>query len=199
VEVEGKAAHGSRHDVGIDANRHAGLLLAALDAFDNEVLSARHHALLGRPSLHAAMISGGTGWSTYAERCELRIERRTIPGETAHDVMDEINGMCETLSASRPSFRATASLVFAQPPLDLDVTAPLVRAVETAVAPTLTPRIEGLSCWTDAALFRDAGIPALCFGPGDISRAHSAPEWVELHDIERAAAVLESVCANWGR
>ena len=49
----------------------------------------------------------------------------------------------------------------------------------------------GLSCWTDAALFNEAGIPALCFGPGDIARAHSAEEWVERSDIERAARVSD--------
>jgi acetylornithine deacetylase len=199
VDIEGKAAHGSRHDVGIDAIRHAGLLLAALDTFENDVLRSRHHPLLGRPSLHAAMISGGTGWSTYAEHCELRIERRTIPGESAASVMSEIDALCDELSRERPTFRATTSLVCAQPPLDLDVDAQLVRALESAVSQSAQPRIEGLSCWTDAALFHAAGIPALCFGPGDISRAHSATEWVELHDIERAAAVLETVCANWGR
>jgi acetylornithine deacetylase len=199
VNVRGRAAHGSRHDVGIDANMHAGLLLAALDAFERDVLTTRHHALLGRPSVHAAMINGGTGWSTYADHCELRIERRTIPGETAEQVTREIADLCRALSSSRPEFHAETSLVCAQPPLDLDVGAPLVRVLEAAVATTLTPRIEGLSCWTDAALFSEAGIPALCFGPGDISRAHSATEWVELHDIERAAQVLESVCANWGR
>jgi acetylornithine deacetylase len=46
-------------------------------------------------------------------------------------------------------------------------------------------------------LFAQAGIPALCFGPGDIARAHSATEWVEVEQIEQATQVLEQVCASW--
>ncbi|MBL0169437.1 MAG: ArgE/DapE family deacylase [Gemmatimonadaceae bacterium] len=196
----GHAAHGSRYDVGVDAIRHAGLLLAALDQFEHRTLSARRHPLLGRPSLHAAMIEGGTGWSTYAEQCTLRIERRTIPGESGHDALAEIDALCASLAESHPTFRVTSQIAFAQPPSDLAVDAPLTRAVVTAAAADgYQAPIEGLSCWTDAALFNAAGIPALCFGPGDIARAHSAQEWVERSQIERAAQVLEQVCAGWGR
>src|SRR5690606_18161961 len=56
IAVAGRAAHGSRFDVGIDANRHAALLVAALDQFEHDVLTQRTHPLLGRASLHAPMI-----------------------------------------------------------------------------------------------------------------------------------------------
>ena len=200
VEFTGRAAHGSRHDIGIDAVRQAGLFLAALDRFERDTLTKRSHPLLGRPSLHAAMISGGSGWSTYAEHCTLRVERRTIPGESADASLEEIDGLCRELTASSEGFRADSRLVFAQPPSDLATDAPLTNAVIRAAAiDGDSPAVEGLSCWTDAALFNVAGIPALCFGPGDIARAHSAEEWVERSQIERATRVLERVCAGWGR
>jgi acetylornithine deacetylase len=200
VTFTGHAAHGSRHDVGVDAVRHAGLLLAALDRFERDVLTTRTHPLLGRPSLHAATIHGGSGWSTYAEQCTLHIERRTIPGETAEQVQAEIEALCAEIARSTPKFNAEVRLECAQPPSDLAVDAPLTRLVAAAAGRDgVDAPIEGLSCWTDAALFNAAGIPALCFGPGDIARAHSAEEWVERSDIERAAHVLEHVCASWGR
>ncbi len=200
VVVHGHAAHGSRYETGVDAVRHAGLLLHQLDRFERDTLTTRSHRLLGRPSLHAATIRGGTGWSTYAETCTLHIERRTLPGETAQQTLAEVEAMIASLAAERPTFRADARLTTAQPPLDLAEDAPLTRvAVAAARARGLEGRISGLSCWTDAALFDAAGIPALCFGPGDIARAHSAREWVERSDIERAAGVLEHVCAAWGR
>jgi len=57
--------------------------------------------------------------------------------------------------------------------------------------------IEGLSAWTDAALLNAAGIPAICYGPGDISLAHSATEWVEEREITRATAVLTRMALDW--
>lgn len=199
IAVHGHAAHGSRYDVGVDANRHAALLLAALDRYERDVLTTPTHPLLGRASLHASTMHGGTGWSTYAESCALQIERRTLPGETGTQALAEVQAAIDALARERPTFRATSALVCAQPPLDLALDAPLVRAlVHAAQQEGLSGGIEGLSCWTDAALFADAGIPALCFGPGDIARAHSATEWVEVAQIEQATAVLERVCATWG-
>ena len=61
----------------------------------------------------------------------------------------------------------------------------------------LAASVEGLSAWTDAALLNEAGIPAICFGPGDIGLAHAAEEYVPVSDIEQATAVLERVALEW--
>lgn len=200
IDVHGHAAHGSRYELGVDAIRHAGLLLAELDKLEMTVLPQREHPLMGRPSLHASMISGGTGWSTYPDRCTLHVERRTVPGETGESVKAEVDAMCQALHATRESFNAEVTLELYQPASDLAVDAPLTQSVISALQKEGLPApVEGLSCWTDAALFNAAGIPALCFGPGDIALAHSAEEWVTLDDIHHATAVLERVCATWGR
>ena len=62
-----------------------------------------------------------------------------------------------------------------------------------------SPRLEGLSCWTDAALLSAAGIPALCFGPGDIALAHAAEEWVAVAEIAQATAILTELIGWWDR
>lgn len=194
VTVHGHAAHGSRYDVGIDANRMAARFLTALDSFEREVLTTRTHPLLGRASVHAPIVSGGTGWSTYADACVVKLERRTLPGESAGQVQQEVQALLDTLHAADPQFRATCEMGGAQPPLATPETHPLVASLARACTTHGLPgSIEGLWCWTDAALFAEAGIPAVCFGPGDIARAHSATEWVEVAQLEQAARVLERV------
>jgi acetylornithine deacetylase len=198
VEVAGRAAHGSRWDIGVDAIRHAGLLLAELDRLDADVLPARTHPLLGRGSLHASLIEGGIGMSTYPDRCTLKLERRTIPGERAQDVIDEVQRACDAIRARRPSFAADVRLLVTQGPSDVAVDAPLVRGLSRALdASGEATRIEGMSAWTDAALLNDAGIPAVCFGPGDISLAHAAEEYIPLDEIDRAAVVLTELARSW--
>ena len=61
----------------------------------------------------------------------------------------------------------------------------------------LPSRVEGLSAWTDAALLNEAGIPAICFGPGDIALAHSATEYVPVLEIEAATRVLTRFVRSW--
>lgn len=194
----GRAAHGSRYDVGVDAIRHAGLVLAELDALEAGALARRTHPLLGHASVHASLVQGGSGMSTYPDRCELKIERRTLPGETPAQVMAEIEAACARVRDRRPELRVDVSLALAQSPSDVDPGAPIARAVRDALDHQAIPvRVEGMSAWTDCAILNDAGIPAICFGPGDIALAHGPEEYVEIEEIHRAAAVLERIARGW--
>ena len=200
VTTHGRAAHGSRWDLGVDAIRHAGLVLSELDRFDAEELPKRRHTLLGRPSVHASMISGGTGMSTYPDKCTIQIERRTIPGESPERVRQEIESVCERAGHKRDDFRADVKVTFAQEPSDVEVAAPIVAALEGALRESDEEvRIQGMTAWTDAALLNAAGIPAICFGPGDIGLAHAAEEYVIVSEIERATRVLERLALQWCR
>ena len=199
VVFQGRAAHGSRYDIGVDAIRHAGLLLAELDALDTEELPRRpRHALLGRPSLHASLISGGGGMSTYPERCELLIERRTLPGESAESVLAEIRAALDRVRRRRPDLRAEARITVTQGPSDVPLEAPIVQALDRAIRDEGSEvQVEGMSAWTDAAILNEAGIPAICFGPGDITLAHAAEEYVSIDEIGRATSTLARLARDW--
>lgn len=196
--VRGRAAHGSRWDLGVDAIRHAGLLLAELDRLDAEELPRRSHPLLGRPSLHASTIEGGLGLSTYPDRCVVRIERRTIPGETLAQVQAEMRAACDRVRRERAAFAADLSVLFAQPPSDVGADEPIVRALRDQLAAHSLPFAPvGMSAWTDAALWNSAGVPAICFGPGDMGMAHAAEEYIACDEIEAAADILAALAREW--
>jgi acetylornithine deacetylase len=198
VVVGGRAAHGSRWEIGVDAIRHAGLLLAELDRIDCDELPLSTHPLLGRGSLHASFIEGGIGMSTYPDRCVLKLERRTIPGQTAEHAVAEIERACAIVRARRASFQAQVRPVFTQGPSDVSPDAPIVRELMHAMEGLGEAKgVEGMSAWTDAALLNEAGIPAVCFGPGDISLAHAAEEYIPLGEIDRATEVFASFARRW--
>jgi len=198
IEFTGRAAHGSRYDIGVDAIRHAGLVLAELDRLENDVLPQKTHRLLGRGSLHASSIEGGSGLSTYPDRCVLIIERRTLPGDTEETAMNEVREACDRVRATRPSLSAQIRLIESQLPSDVSADAPVVGMLRSAmVAEGLDVSVEGMSAWTDAAILNGAGIPAICFGPGDISLAHAAEEFVSIAEIEQATAILTRLARDW--
>lgn len=200
LAFRGRAAHGSRYDLGVDAIRHAGLVLAALDQLQRSVLDRRTHPLLGHASLHASTIAGGAGWSTYPDRCLLRLERRTMPGETTEDVMSQLRAACEQVAAYDPSLDVDVTHVLTQRPSDVATDAPVVRALERAMrAEGEAVLHEGMTAWTDAAILNDAGIPAICYGPGDIMLAHADEEWIALDEVERATRVLTRLARDWVR
>jgi acetylornithine deacetylase len=196
--VHGRAAHGSRYDLGVDAITLAALVLAELDVYQRTVLAAITHPLLGRPSLHASIVTGGLGLSTYPDRCRVQLERRTLPGESAADFTREVEAACARVRARVPEFSADLVPGFAQAANDVAATHPLVRALVASLERVgARVSIEGLPCWTDAALLTAAGIPAICFGPGDIGLAHSAEEYVSVDEIGRAVGVLAGFVSEW--
>jgi acetylornithine deacetylase len=198
--IEGRAAHGSRWDLGIDAIRNAGLVLAEFDRIDREELPKKTHPLLGRPSLHVGTIRGGSGLSTYPERCDFTIERRTLPGENTGGIVNELNSGIWAVGLGKPElkFGFTMRSTFEQPPSDVALDAPVVVALsKTLREHGLSDKPAGMSAWTDAALLNKAGIPAICFGPGDMGLAHAAEEYIEVREVAQATDILESFALAW--
>lgn len=189
--VKGRAAHGSRPELGVDAIAHAGHLLVAFEAEAARLAGATDHPLLGPASVHAGTVSGGSAPSVYPERCEAVFERRTLPGETAEQVMREAEAVlagarqrCPELDARlEPGLFRAASEVPAESPLVLG----LLAACERAGVPGT---VAGMSAWVDACFLNRSGIPAVCFGPGSIAQAHTTDEWIPISEIETAAGIL---------
>jgi acetylornithine deacetylase len=198
VDVHGQAAHGSRYDIGVDAITHAGLFLAELDRIQRELLPKRIHPLLGRASLHASTIQGGTGITTYPASCRVAIERRTIPGEGKETFQKELDSACDAVRVVYPSFQADVRIMGGQGPSDVPGNAPIVQTLSQAICAEQLPlAIEGMPAWTDAALLNAAGIPAVCFGPGDLTLAHAPEEYIPTREIELATQVLTRAILSW--
>lgn len=191
VRTVGRAFHGSRPDMGIDANVHMGRFLAKLEQLSQQLSVRPAHPLLGHASLHAATIHGGTAWSSYSAECICGVERRTLPGETADQVLNEIEAILDTLRAADPVFKATAKVELVREPFEVAADAPLVQMLSDATTAVLgkpAPQI-GQTFWTDAAFHAAAGSETVLIGPiGD--GLHSAEEWVDVASVVQLAEIL---------
>ena len=208
IETHGRAAHGSDYERGTDAIALMGRVIARLERFERTELARRSHPLVGRASLHCSTIAGGRELSTYPDRCELAIERRLIPGEDPAMVREEIEGILAALRQQGPDFAAGYTQFFARPPLEVDESAPIIRAIDAAAAPLLGPggvRHGGMGGWTDAQVLDGAGIPSVLFGPGsepgpgagNLGLAHAAVEWASLASTTGCARVLIDVARTF--
>jgi acetylornithine deacetylase len=196
----GRAAHGSRPDVGIDAIRHAGLYLAALDALADELERREAHPLLGHGSFHAGTIRGGTAESVYPDRCILLLERRSMPGERPGQVEAEFSAVLDELGRREPSLDATLRMTLERPGTEVPVNSALVQGLLSASEQEGTPAlVEGMTAWVDAAFLNEAGVPSVCYGPGSIEQAHTDDEWIDVEEIITCAAVLERFARGLSR
>lgn len=196
VEVTGRAAHGSRAHLGVDAIVKTGPILTALGALDAE-LGALRHSLLGRGSVHASVIRGGEELSSYPAHCILGLERRTLPGESAADVEAELASLLATCRQADVELRVEARTLLVREPFEVPQDAVIVETVGAAAAEVLgrPPVIGGASYWADAAFIAAAGIPTVMFGPAG-EGAHAAEEWVSMSSTETVARTLLAVAAR---
>ena len=191
VRTEGRAAHGSRWQEGVDANLRMGRVLRQLEELGAGLVLSDPHPVVGPPSLHAATLRGGSGWSTYAASCTLQIERRTIPGETEASAVAQIQALLDALAAEDPTFRATVRPVLTRQAWEAQPGSRITEIVARAAQGVLgrAPELIGAPYWMDTSLLGAAGIDTIVFGPlGE--GAHAAVEWVELESVRQTAEVL---------
>jgi acetylornithine deacetylase len=198
VEIAGRAAHGSKFELGIDANMKMGHFLSRLSVLERELRARPPHPLVGPPSLHAALLSGGTGLSTYASSSTVKIERRTVPGETEAQAVAEIQDIVDRLAAEDPDFRAAVRPFFVRHPFEVAPDAAIVRAVDRAASAVLgrPARHIGDTPWMDAALLQAAGIETVVCGAAGAG-AHSDVEWVDLESVVKLAEILAETAVDY--
>lgn len=185
VITRGRAAHGSRFDLGLSAIARMGRIIAALDRFDAEVLRSRSAPLVGPASMHCALVRGGVGLSTYAPECVLSIERRTLPGETGEQVAEELRRVVRDAGEE-----AEVAVRTVRDSMHTPADGALACAVREAARSVtgVTPPDSGAPYWMDSALFAQAGIPAVNYGPTGAS-PHEAVEWADVDSVVACSRV----------
>ena len=198
VETIGKAAHGSRPDLGVDAIVKMGKVLAEVEQLDQKLRSNPTHPLLGSGSLHASLIQGGQELSSYPERCLLSVERRTLPNETPEAIEAEFHEIVQNIQHSDASFNAVIRRGIDRSPLETPEEFEIVKAIQAAGIKVLNypSQIAGVQFWTDAAVLSASGIPSVLFGPSG-SGAHAVEEWVDLSSVRACAEIYLETAINF--
>jgi len=200
IETIGRAAHGSRPHLGVDAIAKMGRVLVGIEDLDRRLRASPTHAYVGSGSVHASLIEGGQEFSSYPARCVVQAERRTIPGEAVELVERELSEITATAGDGDPDFTARVRVLASREPFEVAEDDGLVRAVRACATAVLgaEPKLVGVSYWADSALLAETGIPTVLFGPCG-EGAHAEVEWVDVASLEQCveiyAAVARDLCS----
>jgi acetylornithine deacetylase len=197
IETIGRAAHGSRPHLGIDAIAKMGRVLTGIEELDQRLRANPTHPYVGSGSVHASLIEGGQEYSSYPARCVLQAERRTIPGESVELAVDEIQAIIDGAAAADSDFAGSVRSLASREPFEVEEDADVVASVRRCAAPVLgsDPDIVGVSFWADSALLAGAGIPTVLFGPRG-EGAHAEVEWVDVESLEQCVEIYGAVAAE---
>jgi acetylornithine deacetylase/succinyl-diaminopimelate desuccinylase family protein/iron-sulfur cluster assembly accessory protein len=187
--ASGRSAHGSRPDEGVSAITTMARLLLRLP----EALPDREHPLCGRPTVNAALIHGGSAPNVVPDRCTVDIDRRILPGETSpEEVLAPFHAVIDDIRREHPEAELEVEIREWTDAAETSPDSEVAAAVRTAAIADGggAPPDVGFTGITDARFYiNDAAIPALIYGPGSLSVAHTADEWVAIDDLVRAARV----------
>lgn len=187
LKTFGQSVHSSVPEEGISAIEKMMKVISVFGEYHKELRGRPPHPLCGTASVCASVIRGGTLASAVADYCELEVDRRVLPGETKETVYSEFRRILDGLAAADPDFKYELSA----PTFDVDSNEisenePVVQALLEPYAEItgLGKAVYGLPFGTDAP---NMGCPTVICGPGSISQAHSANEYVEINQLEKAA------------
>lgn len=184
LETRGRAAHGATPHLGRNAVHGMARIIEALETDYVRRLRKRRHPLLGPGTVNVGTVCGGQQPNIVPDSCSIKIDRRTLPGETEKTVVRELRTLlaAKKLSAKISSCKTAPAL-----PLETDYRRPLVRRLFRCAKQS---RPAGVDYFCDAAVLAARGIPSVVFGPGNIAQAHTADEWISLAELERAKDLL---------
>lgn len=193
IRTEGIAAHASDPGRGLSAIRKMATVMAAVE--DRYIAGLTTNHPLTPPAVCSInMISGGSEVNIIPDRCEIRIDRRTVPGEDGGQVIADLEDILVRLRRRDPELIVSIRDTYVDPPLRpvpeaffATRIASLLRDLDLPDEPT------GTGFGTDASTLSDAGIPAVVLGPGDIAQAHTRHEWLALDELERAEAIYTAI------
>ena len=191
IEIRGKAAHGSRPELGRNAVLEMARMIVALETDYAVALRKRQHPLLGSPTINVGVIEGGRQPNVVPDCCRIQVDRRSLPGESLAQVEAELLHV-----AQGTNVRAKISDLRQRPTPALE-TDPALPAVRDFLRRMGRKRVCGVDYFCDAAILAEAGIPCVVYGPGSIAQAHTEKEWISERSLclgaERLLRYLRSL------
>ena len=148
-------------------------------------------------TLHVGMISGGTAHNITAKDCNFILSVRCLPTETLSDWRDKILAEIARIEADMKRIRPEAA-INVTPRWDV----PGLRAEPDGEAEALVRKLTGqnghgvVSFGTEAGQFQCAGYSAVICGPGSISQAHQANEFITVDQFRQGQVFMEKLLAE---
>ena len=176
LTAHGKAVHASTPELGENAIYKMTLTVEQTRELVIPELSKTTHPLLGQSTLSVGTIRGGSKTNIVPDYCEATLDIRIIPGTDPLQIINLIENVAHGVQVDHQGSE----------PLYTDPNHPLVLKLSTLGAmPT------GAPWFCDAAVFAAKGIPSVALGPGLITQAHTADEFISVKDMEAGADFFE--------
>jgi len=132
-----------------------------------------------------SIVKGGVKINIVPDKVIFQFDRRVLPEEDFENVIKEVEEAIEEAKKEDPELKAEFKVLFKAKPAAISPQSKLALAMKEAVREVIgrEPRLTLSTGFLDARFFVEKGIETLTYGPGDLSQAHVANEYIELSKI----------------
>ena len=185
VRVRGKSAHSSSPHLGLNALLGANEVIQRLGTVD---LGPPDPDLGSRLVTPVALETSPEAPHTIPDLATIFLDCRMLPGDTPEDIISMVNAAMSGID----DYLVEVQLGDVMYPSNVAPDAWLVEALVSAVEHTRgsAPSLIRIPAATDSGFLNTHGIPAVLFGPGDISKAHTDTDYVAVDEAVQAAQSL---------
>lgn len=197
VIIEGKTAHGSMPDLGINAVEIMADFIACMKQLE---FPYQPHPLLDRYTAAVTTIQGGFKVNVVPDQCSVTIDIRTVPGQNHANMLNQVRGLLNTFKKDYPGLKTWVKVMKDYPAVVTDPDDPAVLTMlKTAgiVAGHDVP-IKGVRYFTDSAVLAPAyNVPVIICGPGHADLAHQPDEYVEIGLLRKAVEIYTNTVSEY--
>lgn len=189
IRTRGVAAHSADPSKGRSAIR---MMMAVMGAIEGRYIPGltASDPLTGKAQCSINMIRGGAQINIIPESCEIRVDRRIVPGEDPCGATPAVVRLMDELRRDDPDLSVEVEALMVDGPLDPAGGWDFIGRVRRALDDLgLESEPRGAGYATDASDLAKAGIPAVVLGPGNIAQAHTCDEWLSLDQLRLAVDV----------
>ncbi|MGW1024129.1 succinyl-diaminopimelate desuccinylase [Streptomyces sp. NPDC002577] len=182
ITVRGERAHTARAWMGVNAAHRAAAVLQRLA--DHTPERVEIDGLEYREGLNAVAVRSGVAGNVVPDECVVTVNSRFAPSRSAEQAEEYVRALFprDEFPEADYAIEVTEVVPGALPGLAQDAVASLVGVLGAEPRPKLG--------WTDVARFASLGTPALNYGPGDPSLAHTAGEYVPVAQLRECETRL---------
>lgn len=179
ITTNGKTAHGSMPDQGINAILSMNEFINTLQTYQFDYTP---HPLLGHPTINIGTIEGGVKTNVVPDQCKLTLDIRTIPGQDKDKILKDIENMIQEISVRSQStyqIKVINSMESVGTHESDDFVKLAVTTAKNHLNKDLSPL--GVNYYTDASVYcPHLQIPTIIVGPGNPKLAHQPDEYIEI-------------------
>ena len=206
--VTGKATHAAMKWDGVNAIDKFSILQTAIKDLEKRRHEEQTHGYYEDPNhiapINLGTINGGEWHSTVPGEVVVEGRFGVFPGESIDDARKALEKAIKKTALKDPWMKENPPVVewfegqfeSGETPVDH----PLIETLDNChkLVTDKSTKIRGVTYGSDLRLFTNHGkMPAVLYGPGDVSLAHAANEYVEIEEFITATKVIALMIVQW--